>query len=142
LTRDYYLPDGTLIEDLSTVSQNQRFVVVLTVDPDQLGSGQYVVADPLPAGFEIENPDLSSGGVADLGWLSVSTPTHVEARTEQYIAAFTYGSEPAVFSTAYMVRAVSPGTFVHPGTTIEDMYRPELRANLGAATIEVTATGP
>ena len=27
---------------------------------EELGSGQYVVADPLPAGFEIENPDLGS----------------------------------------------------------------------------------
>ncbi|MEQ1899286.1 MAG: alpha-2-macroglobulin family protein [Devosia sp.] len=141
ITRDYYLPDGTRVDDLSQVSQNQRFVVVLTVDPGQFGSGQYVLADHLPAGFEIENPDLSAGGVADLGWLSVSTPTHVEARTEQYVAAFTFGSEPEMFSTAYMVRAVSPGTFVHPGTTIEDMYRPELRANLGTAKIEVAATG-
>ena len=30
-------------------------------DADELGSGQYVVADPLPAGFEIENPNLRAG---------------------------------------------------------------------------------
>ena len=41
-----------------------------------------------------------------------------------------------------MVRAVSPGTFVLPGATVEDMYRPELRANTDAGSIEVTATGP
>ena len=38
-----------------------------------------------------------------------------------------------------MVRAVSPGTFVLPGATVEDMYRPELRANTDAGTIEVSA---
>ena len=45
----------------ATSHQNDRFVVVLTVTPTELGSGQYVVADPLPAGFEIENPDLVAG---------------------------------------------------------------------------------
>ena len=29
---------------------------------------------------------------------------------------------------AYMVRAVAPGTYVHPGATVEDMYRPEWNA--------------
>ena len=144
ITRTYYLPDGTSVDPgLSPVNQNDRFVVVLTVTADTLGSGQYVVSDPLPAGFEIENPDLSAGaGVADLSWLSVNTPSHVEARTDQYVAAFRYVSDAPSFSTAYMVRAVSPGTFVHPGATVEDMYRPELRGNTDAGTIEVTVTGP
>ena len=142
ITRDYYLPDGTPA-DLTSVSQNDRFVVVLTMKPENLGSGQYIVADPLPAGFEIENPDLSAAqGVSDLSWLSVTTPTHVESRTDQYVAAFRYGSETEAFSTAYMVRAVSPGKFVLPGATIEDMYKPELRANTDASTIEISATGP
>ena len=41
-----------------------------------------------------------------------------------------------------MVRAVSPGRFVMPGATVEDMYRPELRANTDAGQIEVGTTGP
>ncbi|MEO6396522.1 MAG: alpha-2-macroglobulin family protein [Devosia sp.] len=142
LTRDYYLPDGTYLDDISKVSQNQRFVVVLTVKPENLGSGQYLVADPLPAGFEIENPDLSSGGVGDLSWLALDTPTHVEGRTDRYVAAFRYQSDTTAFQTAYMVRAVTPGSFVHPGSTVEDMYRPEYRANLGPGNIEVTPPGP
>lgn len=142
ITRDYYLPDGTPV-DLSQVSQNDRFVVVLNIMPDTLGSGQYMVADPLPAGFEIENPDLSSAsGVTDLAWLQVDSPIHVEARTDQYVAAFRYYSETDSFSTAYMVRAISPGSFALPGATVEDMYRPELRANTDAGNIEVAATGP
>ena len=64
---------------LSEVHQNDRFVVILTATPDRLGSGQYVIADPLPAGFEIENPDLSaSNGVGDLNWLALNYPNHVE----------------------------------------------------------------
>ena len=131
------------VADLSNVKQNDRFVVVLTAQPTTLGSGQYVVADPIPAGFEIENPDLLQGsGVADLSWLTVDTPSHVEARTDQFVAAFRFTSDTSSVTTAYMVRAVSPGSFVMPGATVEDMYRPELRANTDAGSIEVGATGP
>jgi uncharacterized protein YfaS (alpha-2-macroglobulin family) len=116
---------------------------VLSMKSTDVGSGQYLVVDPLPAGFEIENPDLGGAqGTADLSWLSINSPTHVESRTDQYVAAFRYQSEGITFATAYMVRAVSPGKFVLPGATIEDMYRPELRANTDASTIEIGVTGP
>jgi uncharacterized protein YfaS (alpha-2-macroglobulin family) len=145
ITREYFTVDGTPIEDLSTVRQNDRFVVKLTATPTTLGSGQYVIADPLPAGFEIENPNLLGdvGGVGDLSaWLTLDTPANVESRTDQYVAAFRiYSSVPTV-TTAYLVRAVSPGSFVLPGATVEDMYRPELRGNTDAGHIEITPTGP
>ena len=100
-------------------------------------------ADPLPAGFEIENPDLSDAdGVSDFSWLELDTASHVESRTDQYVAAFRYFSEAGSFTTAYLVRAVSPGSFTLPGATIEDMYRPERRAITAAGTVEVTSTGP
>ncbi|HEY8574704.1 MAG TPA: MG2 domain-containing protein [Devosia sp.] len=143
LIREYFLPDGTPIDpENDAIAQNDRFVVLLTVRPDQLGSGQYLVTDPLPAGFEIENPDLSAGGgVSDFDWLTLDGATHVESRTDQYVAAFRYSSESGIFRTAYLVRAVSPGSFVLPGATVEDMYRPEYRANGAAGSIEVSATG-
>ncbi|MGN6488075.1 MAG: alpha-2-macroglobulin family protein, partial [Devosia sp.] len=144
ISREYFLVDGTPA-DLSTVRQNDRFVVKLTAVPQTLGSGQYVLADPLPAGFEIENPNLLAGvgGVGDLSsWLTVDTPAHVESRTDQYVAAFRlYSAAPSV-TTAYLVRAVSPGSFVLPGATVEDMYRPELRGNTDAGQIEVAPAGP
>lgn len=144
LFREYFLPDGTPVDiDIDAIAQNERLVVVLTVYPETLGSGQYLLADPLPAGFEIENPDLSAGdGVADFNWLQLDTASHVESRTDQYVAAFRFFSEPGSFTTAYLVRAVSPGLFTLPGATVEDMYRPELRANTAAGMVEVTATGP
>ena len=142
IARAWYLPDGTPVDPgAATVSQNDRFVVVLSLTADTLGSGQYVVADPLPAGFEIENPDLAAGaGVGDFAWLTVDTPTHAEARTDAYVAAFRYFAETRSFSTAYMVRATSPGSFVLPGATGEDMYRPDLRANTAAGHLEIVAT--
>ncbi|MDC9825245.1 alpha-2-macroglobulin family protein [Devosia sp. ZB163] len=142
LTRDYYTVTGEPA-DFSAVRQNDRFVVVLTAQPTRLGSGQYVIADPLPAGFEIENPNLLQGsGVADLSWLTVDQPTHVESRTDQFVAAYRFTSDISSVTAAYLVRAVSPGTFVMPGATVEDMYRPDLRANTSAGSIEIGPTGP
>ena len=46
--------------------------------------------------------------------------------------------EPAVTATlAYIVRAVTPGTYVHPAATVEDMYRPETYARTAAGTLTV-----
>ena len=144
LRRNYYLPDGTEVDPTTTVlTQNERLVVVIDMWVDDLGSGQYLVADPLPAGFEIENPNLSAGeGASDFDWLQLNSPVHVESRTDQYVAAFRFYSKPeGAITTAYMVRATSPGTFVLPGTTVEDMYRPERRAVLGSGEVEVTPAG-
>ncbi|MFA5949127.1 MAG: alpha-2-macroglobulin [Hyphomicrobium sp.] len=45
----------------------------------------------------------------------------------------------ATATVAYIVRAVTPGTFVHPAATIEDMYRPERYARSAAGKLTVTA---
>jgi hypothetical protein len=141
IDRHYYLTDGT-DADMSSVHQNDRFVVVLTAKPTALGSGQYVIDDPLPAGFEIENPDLvQDDGTSDYSWLTVDTPTHAEARTDQYVAAYRYTESTDSFTAAYLVRATSPGSFVMPGATVEDMYRPEFRANTAGGTLEVKPPG-
>jgi uncharacterized protein YfaS (alpha-2-macroglobulin family) len=42
-----------------------------------------------------------------------------------------------LFQFAYIVRAVSPGTFKHPAALIEDMYRPERRARTDSGTVAV-----
>lgn len=92
-----------------------------------------IVDDPLPAGFEIDNPALlRAGDIAALDWLQTAETESAEFRTDRFIAAMDWqGAEP--FRLAYMVRAVSPGDFHHPAALVEDMYRPEYRA--------VTATG-
>jgi uncharacterized protein YfaS (alpha-2-macroglobulin family) len=133
------LPDGTLA-DVATVAQNDRYVVAITVTATDGRNGRLLVVDPLPAGFEIENPNLSlSGDVSRYPWLAAEQYIeHTEARTDRFVAAlYRYSSEPLQFTVAYTVRAVSPGVFVHPGATVEDMYWPERRANTATTTVEV-----
>ncbi|HML30180.1 MAG TPA: hypothetical protein PKE16_15380, partial [Hyphomicrobium sp.] len=45
---------------------------------------------------------------------------------------------PTTATLAYVVRAVTPGTFVYPAATVEDMYRPERYARSAAGTLAVT----
>ena len=41
-------------------------------------------------------------------------------------------------SVAYVVRAVTPGSYVHPAATVEDMYRPERHARTASGHLTVT----
>ena len=138
IERTVYTPDGDPA-DITTVGQNDRFVVALTVTAEHDAGGRLLVVDPIPAGFEIENPDISaSGSTASLDWLEVDKVDHTEARTDRFVAAIDrQDGGPTSYTVAYSVRAVSPGTFVYPAATVEDMYRPEFNARTAAGKVEV-----
>ena len=138
IERTYYTPDGEEA-DIATVKQNDRFVVELTVTSDHDFGGHLMITDPIPAGFEIENPDISTGGsVSAYDWLSTTTATHTEARTDRFVAAVDRDDNSSTeISVAYSVRAVSPGRYVHPGTLVEDMYRPDLYGRAPFGIVEV-----
>ena len=139
IERRYFTTDGTEA-DPATVAQNDRLVVVLKVTASEARFGRLLVVDPLPAGFEIENPNISSSGdTSSYGWLSVErSVAHTEARTDRFVAALTRSSsDPVEFSVAYGVRAVSPGKFVHPAAIVEDMYDPDRQAHTDTGTVEI-----
>lgn len=97
-----------------------------------------MVNDPLPAGFEIDNPNLiRAGDLASLDWLGDVAETRMtEFRQDRFLAAVDWrGDQP--FRLAYIVRAVSPGTFHLPAPSVEDMYRPDQRAHGDAGTVVI-----
>jgi len=135
----YYDLDGNPV-DTQEVLQNQRLVVVLTATNADGIAGRLLVVDRLPAGFEIDNPALvDSQTVAALPWLAREMdPDRVEYRDDRFVAAFdSYGAPVSTLTLAYTVRAVSPGTYLHPPASIEDMYRPERFARTGFGTVTV-----
>ncbi len=139
IDRSYYTMEGKEVT-LNNVKQNTRLVTVLWITPQRRAEARLMVNDPLPAGFEIDNPNLISGGqLAALDWLQENQDVeHSEFRTDRFLAAVDWrGDRP--FSLAYIVRAVTPGTFHHPAASVEDMYRPEFRARTAAGTLEVVA---
>lgn len=126
IERSYYTMDGQLVSGPVTIGD--RLVVVLTVRPAERTGARLMVDDPLPAGLEIDNPNLlRSGDIRALDWLDTDTARHAEFRSDRFLAAIDWQSSGAL-RLAYMVRAVSPGDFHHPAALVEDMYRPQYRA--------------
>lgn len=121
------------------IRQNERYLVTLEVDSAPRRGGRLLVVDPLPAGLEIENPKLTGASAEGLSFFSNRTePDHAESRDDRFVAAFNrHGGEKEPIRVGYLVRAVTPGTYVHPAGIVEDMYRPELfgRTAFGALTV-------
>ncbi|MCT8330964.1 alpha-2-macroglobulin family protein [Albidovulum sediminis] len=128
ITRTWYTLEGEAV-DLSSVAQGTRLVAVVEVTPFGGGGARLMVNDPLPAGFEIDNPNLLRGGdIAAFDWLDTIGDTRsVEFRQDRFLAAVDWTSAET-FRLAYVVRAVSPGSYRLPAATVEDMYRPDYRA--------------
>ncbi|MGI6246773.1 MAG: alpha-2-macroglobulin family protein [Pseudochelatococcus sp.] len=138
--RSYFRLDGKPA-DPAEVTQNERLVTVLKVTERDARQAQALLVDFLPAGFEIDNPRLvDSADVAALPWLTRDVePTHVEYRDDRFVASFARTpDQPAFFSVAYVVRAVSPGRYGHPPAVVEDLYRPDRFGRTGHGVVEVT----
>ena len=128
IERSFYKLDGTKIEALQSMAQNERVVVALKVTEAQARPARLLVVDRLPAGLEIDNPALVDGGsVEAFSWLSKDVePAHTEYRDDRFVAAFDRAEGQSAFITmAYVVRAVAPGRYIYPPATAEDMYDPE-----------------
>ncbi|NPD14485.1 alpha-2-macroglobulin family protein [Xinfangfangia sp. D13-10-4-6] len=139
ITRNYYTLDGEAV-GLDGVVTGNRYVVELEVTPWDYSEGRLIIADPLPAGFEIDNPNLISGGdTAQLAWLNALGQTaHSEFRQDRFITQVDWSSRES-FRVAYIVRAISPGNYHHPAASVEDMYRPDYRARTGTGRLTVSA---
>ena len=126
ITRSSYDMEGNLVSGPWRVGE--RRVIVLRVVPFEDVGARLMIDDPLPAGVEIDNPNLlRSGDVRGLDWLTPAVPQHAEFRSDRFLAAVDHRGEEA-FELAYTARAVSPGDFQHPAASVEDMYRAEYRA--------------
>ncbi|MGH1576179.1 alpha-2-macroglobulin family protein [Planktotalea sp.] len=136
ITRDYYTMDGDLVIE-PTLQTGDRMVAVLTITPFEDGASRLMISDPLPAGLEIDNPNLIRGGdIRALEWLKPVNATHSEFRSDRFLAAVDWRKSDA-FQLAYIVRAVSAGTYHHPAASVEDMYRPQYRARTQTGQLNV-----
>ena len=101
---------------------------------------QVALIDPLPAGFEAENPDLATSaspppdtgdgdGVIPFdapwrwwGWWWYDHSGFRDDRAE----VFASWLEGGVYRYTYIARATTPGTFIAPPPKAEEMYHPEV----------------
>ena len=142
IERSFYKLDGTRIDSLQSMAQNERVVVALKVTEAQARYARLLVVDRLPAGLEIDNPALVDGGsVEAFAWLSKDVePAHTEYRDDRFVAAFDRAEGQSAFiNLAYVVRAVAPGRYIYPPATAEDMYDPERYGRTAFGELQVTA---
>lgn len=107
-----------------------------------------LVVDRIPAGFEVENMNLTQGSQASefkvqgtevAAAMGHERIKHSEYRDDRFVAAVDLGSQP--LDLFYLVRVVTPGRYVVPSTYAEDMYRPEVRG-IGRPEAEITVADP
>jgi hypothetical protein len=125
---------------LDGIRQGDRVIVRLAGQSHQGRTMPMVVDDPLPAGFEIETTlspgDVESGPYKFLGKLS--TASVQEGRDDRYVAAVSVaGNQP--FGLAYVMRAVTPGTFFLPGAQAADMYHPGVSSRTAGGHLRIAA---
>jgi uncharacterized protein YfaS (alpha-2-macroglobulin family) len=94
-----------------------------------------LVVDLLPAGLEVENLNISKGeslkdvridAINPLDAMQSNAIKHQEYRDDRFVAAVRIPSYGGV-NLFYLLRVVSPGTYMMPAPFVEDMYRPERR---------------
>jgi alpha-2-macroglobulin len=127
VSRAVYKPDGTGA-DLSKARQTDLYVVVLKgTRKNAAQPARALIVDLLPAGFEIQNASAPTGDDAGAyAWLKdVTSADFVEARDDRFVAALDLPGGTSQFTLAYVVRAVTLGTFKYPAVEVEDMYDPE-----------------
>lgn len=113
--------------------QNDLIVVKITLEnTSRTFVENVVVTDLLPAGFEIENPRIST--IPDLDWIKNNTwPEHLDIRDDRIHLYVTAGTQPQHFY--YVVRAVSPGNFVMGPVSADAMYSGDYHSMHGAGRI-------
>jgi uncharacterized protein YfaS (alpha-2-macroglobulin family) len=132
LKRGWYRPDGRPW-DGGTLQTGDMLVVWVQASANQnIPDG--LLVDRVPAGFEVENLNLSQspemqdwsiGGRRVAEAMADPNIKHREFRDDRYVAAVALGrGKVDVF---YLVRVVTPGRYAVPSTVAEDMYRPEIR---------------
>lgn len=115
--------------------QGELAVVELSIESSTTEAIENVaIVDRIPAGFEVENPRL--GRDHNLGWLpedELFEPDYLDLRDDRIQI---FGTLPrrwrskdkwvnAIRRFYYIVRAVTPGTFIAPPALMEVMYDPE-----------------
>ncbi|MBL8298951.1 MAG: alpha-2-macroglobulin family protein [Rhodanobacteraceae bacterium] len=148
IQRQWYALDGTVWNG-GELKEGQGLIVGIKVEAKEAMRDALLI-DLLPGGLEIENFNLTDArqwtnvvvdGVQMAERAYAADVQHEEFRDDRYVAALNLaqGQQAQVF---YLVRAVSPGNYVVPPTTVEDMYRPQLRGVARSVPARVTVVPP
>lgn len=120
---------------VSEFRQNDLIVVRITLaSTRRIDVPNVVVTDLLPAGFEVENPRLTSS--RDLAWIkNAAVPDYFDIRDDRIHYFVTATPAEKVFY--YQARITSAGTFVTGPVAADAMYQTNLKSYSGGGKITV-----
>jgi uncharacterized protein YfaS (alpha-2-macroglobulin family) len=113
-----------------SLKKGERAIIRIESNAKFTVDSMIVLADLLPAGLEIEAvlTPQDAGKTGRFKFLGDLTRFDMqEARDDRFIASSRrryWRRNKTDFTAAYIVRAVTAGTFAFPGAVIEDMYKP------------------
>ncbi|KAF3890759.1 alpha-2-macroglobulin family protein [Tolypothrix bouteillei VB521301] len=118
-----------------TVTTGQVFDIGLEVIADR-PVNHLVITDPLPAGFEAVDESFQTATAA-LQAKADSWQLGFKAIHRDRAIAYADSLEPGVYQLHYLVRSVTPGTFLYPGAQVHLQYAPEEFGRTSDATLVV-----
>ena len=121
----------------SSFMQGDLYVVEFRISAAARLENLYAV-DLLPGGLEIENPRIATK--TDIDWISESclTPDYMDMRSDRLIIFFNTSGSDSEHVFRYLVRAVTPGTFILPPVEGACMYDPNVYSLAGDGVITVS----
>ncbi|MCX6878263.1 MAG: MG2 domain-containing protein [Verrucomicrobia bacterium] len=133
--REWLDDEGNPI-DITKIKQNDLVVARITLNPNGHSYENIAIEDLLPAGLEIENPNLDTA--QSLPWLKDKFDwcARRDIRDDRILLFTRPVSGPSVF--CYLARAVTPGKFMVPPVSAECMYEPEVRSVSSQAEMMIT----
>jgi uncharacterized protein YfaS (alpha-2-macroglobulin family) len=123
------------VEDAITLDGGQVYDIGLEIITDH-PVNHVVITDPLPAGLEAVDTSFQT-----------STP-YFQPQQDSWeigyqqlgrarILAYSNRLDPGVYSLHYLVRSVTPGTFLWPGSQVQLEHAPEEFGRAATATLEI-----
>jgi alpha-2-macroglobulin len=117
------------------VSSGQVFDIGLEITTDHVVN-KVVITDPIPAGFEAVDTSFQT---ATPYFQATQDSWEIDYQTiyRDRIVAYGDSLQPGVYSLHYLVRSVTPGTFLYPGAEVHLQYAPEEFGRSAATTLQV-----
>jgi len=132
--KTFYNRNGQVVTS-NQFKQNDLIVVRLSiVGTSSTSIDNVVISDILPAGFEIENPRISS--VPGMNWIkNKSYPVYQDIRDDRINLFVTVNNKARHYY--YIVRAVTPGVFQMGPVGADAMYNGEYHSYHGGGVIRI-----
>jgi uncharacterized protein YfaS (alpha-2-macroglobulin family) len=123
--REWLDDEGNPI-DITKLKQNDLVVAKVILNPNGHSYDNVAIEDLLPAGLEIENPNLDT--TQALPWLTEKSDwcTRRDIRDDRILLFTKSFSQVSTFY--YLARAVTPGKYLVPPVSAECMYEPDVRS--------------